>query len=61
MPPSAARLRWQVLVTAIKTTIKHFTSKSYPKDWDLAFHLQLAILRRLDESMLGWTMEEVFA
>src|SRR5438046_320680 len=61
MPPSVARLRWQALTTAIKTTILHYTSKKYPRDWSLMFHVQFAVLRRLDASMLNWTVEEVLS
>jgi hypothetical protein len=59
MPPSVARLRWQALATAIKATILHYTSKKYPRDWSLAFHVQFAVLRKLDASMLNWAVEEV--
>jgi len=59
MPPSATRLRLQVLWTALKTTVKHYTSKNYPADWDLAFHVQLAVLRKVDEASLDSTIEEV--
>jgi len=61
MPPSIARLRWQALTTAIKATILHYTSKKYPRDWSLAFHIQFAVLRKLDASMLNWTVEEVLS
>ena len=60
MSPSPTRLRLQALATAVKTTIKHFISKNYPRDWDLAFHVQFAILRQLDQSMIRWTIEDVF-
>ena len=59
MPPSGARLRWQALATAIKATILHYTSKKYPRDWSLLFHVQFAVLRKLDASMLNWPVEEV--
>lgn len=59
MSPSVTRLRWQALVTTIKTVVQHFTSRNYPRDWDLAFHIQFAVLRRLDATTLEWTIEEV--
>ena len=59
MPPSVARLRWQAIATAIKATVLHFTSRKYPRDWSLAFHIQFAVLKKLDASMLDWTVEEV--
>lgn len=61
MPPSVTRLRWQALSTAIKATILHYTSKKYPRDWSLTVHIQFAILRKLDASMLNWTVEEVLS
>jgi hypothetical protein len=59
MPPSVLRLRLQAYGTVVKTAIKHFTSRNYPPEWNLAFHIQLAVLRRLDESSLESTVEEV--
>lgn len=61
MPPSATGILLQSLWTALKTTVKHYTSKSYPADWNLAFHIQLAVLRKLDEASLNSTIEEVFS
>lgn len=61
MPSSATRLLLQSLWTALKTTVKHYTSKSYPADWNLAFHIQLAVLRKLDETSLNSTIEEVLS
>jgi len=49
----------QLLVAAVKTVIVHFTSKNYPRDWDLKFHLQFAVLRQLQKSQMSWTVEEV--
>jgi hypothetical protein len=60
MSPSGTQLRLQALWTALKTTVKHYTSKNYPSDWNLAFHIQLAVLRKLDETSLDSTIEEVF-
>jgi len=61
MPPSITQLRLQALWTALKTTVKHYTSKTYPPDWNLAFHIQLAVLRKLDEASLDSTIEEVIS
>jgi len=59
MPPSGMRLRWIALKTAAKAIVQHFVSRKYPKDWSLSFHVQFAILRRIDQLMLHWTVEEV--
>ena len=42
----------QLLVATVKTVIVHFTSKNYPRDWDLKFHLQFAVLRQLQKSQM---------
>jgi len=60
MAPSMSRLKLRALATVIKTTIKHFTSSKYPKDWDLAFHLQFEVLKQLDIETLKWTIEDVW-
>ena len=59
MPPSVALIRFNALVTALKTITKHYTSRSYPPEWDLRFHIQFAILRNLLEGTGNWTIEEV--
>ena len=60
MPPSLARIRFNAVVSGVSATFKHFTSKDYPEDWDLAFHIQFAILRKLLANTNHWTVEEVF-
>jgi hypothetical protein len=59
MPLSLIRLQLQLIVAAVKAFIKHFTSRDYPKDWDLRFHVQFAVSRRLLGAMNDWTVEEV--
>ena len=46
---------------ALKATFKHYTSKDYPSEWDLAFHIQFAILRQLLASTNNWTIEDVLS
>jgi len=59
MAPSLARIRFNMAVTGVGTAIKHFTSKDYPQDWDLAFHIQFSILRQLLSISNQFTVEEV--
>jgi hypothetical protein len=59
MALSTFRLRWLVLATTFKATLSHFLTRKYPSDWSLTFHIQFAILKKLKEVMLDWTMEEV--
>jgi hypothetical protein len=59
MPPSVALIRFNALVTALRTTVKHYTSRNYPLEWDLRFHIQFAILRNLLEGTGHWTIEDV--
>jgi hypothetical protein len=53
------RLRWILLTTTIKATLTHFLLRRHPSDWNISFHIQFAILKRLKEITQNWTMEEV--
>ena len=55
---SVIQLAWDLVISAIKAIWDHFTSRQYPADWNLAFHLQFSILRQLQASMVSWTVEE---
>jgi hypothetical protein len=61
MPPSVPLIRFNALVTALRTAAKHYTSRNYPPEWDLRFHIQFAILRNLLEGTGHWTIEDVTA
>jgi len=58
MPPSMTLIKLNAIVSVIKATFQHFTSSKW-RDWDLTTHIQFEILRRLDASMLNWTIEDV--
>src|SRR5271155_2016351 len=59
MSPSITRIRINAVLAALKATFKHYTSRDYPPDWDLRFHIQFAILKNLLAHTGGWTVEEV--
>ena len=61
MSPSVTRIRVHAVLAALQAIVKHYTSRDYPQDWDLAFHIQFAILRNLLAGIHGWTIEEVLA
>jgi hypothetical protein len=51
-------IKLNALVSVIKAIFDHITSRKW-QDWDLVTHIQFEILRRLDQSMLSWTIEDV--
>lgn len=59
MAPSLARIRFNAVMAGVGAAVKHFTSRDYPQDWDLAFHIQFAILRNLLSLTNQFTVEEV--
>lgn len=59
MSPSITRLRFNAVMSALRATFKHYTSKDYPPEWDLAFHIQFAITKQLLASLKNWTIEDV--
>jgi hypothetical protein len=58
MAPSMTLIKLNALVSVIKAVFDHITSRKW-RDWDLVTHIQFEILRRLDASMLTWTIEDV--
>jgi hypothetical protein len=61
MAPSLTRVRMNMVASGVKAAVKHFTSRDYPQDWDLAFHIQFGILRGLLSGTGQWTIEDVSA
>ena len=61
MAPSLTRLKINAVAAGLGAVIKHFTSKTYPQDWNLSFHIQFAVLRQLLASTGEFTVEDVWS
>jgi hypothetical protein len=59
MTPSITRLRMTMVAAGVGAAFKHLTSRDYPEDWDLAFHIQFAITKRILQVANLYSVEEV--